>query len=144
MKVNEIEENMIIDEEKENIERNLPECEQYDKSIKVIILGDSNVGKSWLVNCLINDKFVELSSTLSIEYHSYITSINGYKIRMQIWDTAGQEKFNSLVTNYYKGSDVAIFVYSIDTEKSFKNIEKWYKILKENNKNSLNILIGNK
>ena len=60
MKVNEIEENMIIDEEKENIERNLPECEQYDKSIKVIILGDSNVGKSSLINRLINNKFVEL------------------------------------------------------------------------------------
>ena len=144
MKVNEIEENMIIDEEKENIERNLPECEQYDKSIKVIILGDSNVGKSSLINRLINNKFVELSNTLSIEYHSYITSINGYKIRMQIWDTAGQEKFNSLVTNYYKGSDVAIFVYSIDTEESFKNIERWYKLLKENNENSINILIGNK
>ena len=144
MKEKEIEDNMKIDEENENIERNLAESEQYDKSIKVIILGDSYVGKSSLINRLINNKFVELSNTLSIEYHTYVISINGYKIRMQIWDTAGQEKFNSLISNYYKNTDVAIFVYSIDKEESFQNLEMWFKHLKDNNENSLNILIGNK
>ena len=144
MKEKEVEDNMKIDEENENIERNLAESEQYDKSIKVIILGDSYVGKSSLINRLINNKFVELSNTLSIEYHTYIISINGYKIRMQIWDTAGQEKFNSLISNYYKNTDVVIFVYSIDKEESFQNLEMWFKHLKDNNENSLNILIGNK
>ena len=144
MKEKEVEDNMKIDEENENIERNLSESEQYDKSIKVIILGDSYVGKSSLINRLINNKFVELSNTLSIEYHTYVISINGYKIRMQIWDTAGQEKFNSLISNYYKNTDVAIFVYSIDKEESFQNLEMWFKHLKDNNENSLNILIGNK
>ena len=137
-------ENLMIDLEKVNIERNLVECEQYDKSIKVIILGDSYVGKSSLINRLINNKFVELSSTLSIEYHTYIISINDFKLRMQIWDTAGQEKYNSIISNYYKGTDVAIFVYSIDKEESFQNVEMWFKNLKENNNSSLNILIGNK
>ena len=112
--------------------------------IKVIILGDSYVGKSSLINRLINNKFVELSSTLSIEYHTYIISINDYKIRMQLWDTAGQEKYNSIISNYYKGTDVAIFVYSIDKQETFENIQMWYKHLKENNEDSLNILIGNK
>ena len=137
-------EKMIIDEEKLNIERNLVESELYDSSIKVIILGDSYVGKSSLINRLINNKFVELSSTLSIEYHTYIISINDYKIRMQLWDTAGQEKYNSIISNYYKGTDVAIFVYSIDKQESFENIQMWFKHLKENNEDSLNILIGNK
>ena len=137
-------EKMIIDEEKLNIERNLVESELYDSSIKVIILGDSYVGKSSLINRLINNKFVELSSTLSIEYHTYIISINDYKIRMQLWDTAGQEKYNSIISNYYKGTDVAIFVYSIDKQETFENIQMWYKHLKENNEDSLNILIGNK
>ena len=113
-------EKMIIDEEKLNIERNLVESELYDSSIKVIILGDSYVGKSSLINRLINNKFVELSSTLSIEYHTYIISINDYKIRMQLWDTAGQEKYNSIISNYYKGTDVAIFVYSIDKQETFE------------------------
>jgi small GTP-binding protein len=137
-------EKMIIDEEKLNIERNLVESELYDSSIKVIILGDSYVGKSSLINRLINNKFVDLSSTLSIEYHTYIISINDYKIRMQLWDTAGQEKYNSIISNYYKGTDVAIFVYSIDKQETFENIQMWFKHLKENNEDSLNILIGNK
>jgi len=137
-------ERIIIDDEKENIERNLVESEVYDNSIKVIILGDSYVGKSSLINRLINNKFVELTSTLSIEYHTYIISINEYKIRMQLWDTAGQEKYNSIISNYYKGTDVAIFVYSIDKQETFENIQMWFKHLKENNDNSLNILIGNK
>ena len=137
-------EKMIIDEEKLNVERNLVESELYDSSIKVIILGDSYVGKSSLINRLINNKFVELSSTLSIEYHTYIISINDYKIRMQLWDTAGQEKYNSIISNYYKGTDVAIFVYSIDKQETFENIQMWFKHLKENNEDSLNILIGNK
>ena len=137
-------ERIIMDDEKENIERNLVESEVYDNSIKVIILGDSYVGKSSLINRLINNKFVELSSTLSIEYHTYIISINDYKIRMQLWDTAGQEKYNSIISNYYKGTDVAIFVYSIDKQETFENIQMWFKHLKENNEDSLNILIGNK
>ena len=141
-----IEGNLKLIDENENydIKRNLAECEQYDKSLKVIILGDSSVGKSSLINRIKNNKFQELPSTLSIEYHSYITSVNNYTLRMQLWDTAGQEKFNAIISNYYKGTDVGIFLYSIDNEKSFNNIENWYKNLKENNENTLNILIGNK
>ena len=138
------EDKMQATEEKEEIERNLVECEQYDNSIKVIILGDSNVGKSSLINRLKNNKFADLASTLSIENHSYIISINNYKLRMQLWDTAGQERYNSIITNYYKGSDVAIFVYSIDSAETFENLSTWMKLLKENNENTLNILIGNK
>ena len=63
---------------------------------------------------------------------------------MQLWDTAGQERYNSIITNYYKGSDVAIFVYSIDSAETFENLSTWMKLLKENNENTLNILIGNK
>ena len=141
-----IEGNLKLSEENKNydIKRNLTECEQYDKSLKVIVLGDSSVGKSSLINKIKNNKFQELPSTLSIEYHSYITSVNNYTLRMQLWDTAGQEKFNAIISNYYKGTDVGIFLYSIDNEKSFNNIEIWFKNLKENNENTLNILIGNK
>ena len=101
-----------------DIKRNLAECEQYDKSLKVIVLGDSSVGKSSLIERIKNNRFQDLPSTLSIEYHSYITSVNGYTLRMQLWDTAGQEKFNSIISNYYKGTDVGIFLYAIDNQKS--------------------------
>ena len=143
----EIENNLKLTEEntKYDIKRNLAECEQYDKSLKVIVLGDSSVGKSSLIERIKNNRFQDLPSTLSIEYHSYITSVNGYTLRMQLWDTAGQEKFNSIISNYYKGTDVGIFLYAIDNEKSFQNVEIWYKNLKENTSDkTMNILIGNK
>ena len=132
------------EEEKYDIKRNLPEKDTYDRSIKVIILGDSYVGKSSIINRLINNKFADLPNTLSIEYHTYITSVNDFTLRMQLWDTAGQEKFNSIVSNYYKGTEVAIFVYSIDKEDSFINVQNWYNNLKDNNDNSKNVLLGNK
>ena len=135
------------DKDKENItiKRNLLDLEEYDKSIKVIVLGDSSVGKSSLINRLIKNEFVELSATLSLEYHTYIISLNEYSIRMQIWDTAGQEKFNSIINNYYKGTEVGIFLYSIENEDSFTNVKQWFDDLKENiGENSVNILLGNK
>ena len=126
-----------------DIKRDLPP-DKYDKSIKVILLGDSNVGKSSLINKLINKKFLNVQSTLSIEYHTYIISINEYVLRMQLWDTAGQEKFNSIIDNYYKGADIGIFLYSIDKEESFEHVKDWYNNLQSNNTYSKNILLGNK
>ena len=143
-KYNKMEEINIIEEDNIIIKRNIIENDQYDFSIKVILLGDSNVGKSSLINRLINNEYKDLTSTISIEYHTYIISINQYKIRMQLWDTGGQEKYNSIISNYYKDTEVAIFVYSIENEDSYNNIEIWYKKLKEYSQNSINILIGNK
>ena len=86
-----------------------------------------------------------MQATIAIESHSYTISCNEYRIRMQIWDTAGQEKFNSIVNNYFKGTDVGIFIYSIDNEDSFNNVKDWFNILKENNnENTINVLLGNK
>ena len=147
-KANKILENNINEEQKENIEikRNLPELEEYEKSIKVIVLGDSSVGKSSLINRLLKNEFQSLPATLAIENHTYIISLNEFTIRMQIWDTAGQEKFDSIVSNYYKGTEVGIFIYSIDQAESFRNVQTWFKKMKENNtgENSKYILLGNK
>ena len=138
--------NKIV-EEKENItiKRNLPDSDDYDNSIKVILLGDSYVGKSSLLNRLINNEFSEQQATIAIESRTYTISLNEYSIRMQIWDTAGQEKFNSIISNYYKGTDVGIFIYSINKEESFENVKDWFNVLKEKgNENSISILLGNK
>jgi small GTP-binding protein len=135
------------DDFEENIEikRSLEEKEEYDKSIKVIIIGDTNVGKSSIISRLNNQEFRELHTTLGIEHHTYLTSVNSFIIRMQIWDTAGQENFNSIINNYYKNTDVAIFVYSIDREDSFKNIQNWFNTVKEkSDQTTVNVLIGNK
>ena len=144
-KINDI--NDFYDKDKENlsIKRNLVDLEEYDRSIKIILLGDSSVGKSSLIQRLIKNEFSELPATVAIEYHTYKISINDFSIRMQIWDTAGQEKFNSIVSNYYKGTDVGIFLYSVEKANSFNNVKIWFESLKESiGQNSLNILLGNK
>lgn len=102
------------------------DTKNYDKSIKIILLGDSNVGKTSIVNCLNNTSYNNYQrKSLGLEHYNYFIKINNIIIRMQIWDTMGQEKFNSITTNYYKNSDVAIFVYSITDLNSFNKIDQW-------------------
>lgn len=114
----------------------LSEKNKYDKSIKVILLGDSSVGKSSIVNCLQKNENLQ-RKTISLEVYNYIIKIKDLVLRMQIWDTVGQEKFDSIATNYYKITDVAIFVYAINDLSSFENINHWYNEL--NNKGDINI-----
>ena len=124
---------------KEYIIEKLPDnTTDYDKSIKVILLGDSSVGKTRIINCL-DQKDILQQKTISLEYFNYSIKINNYAIRMQIWDTVGQDKFNSIVDNYYKTADIAIFVYAINDLKSFNNIENWLEKLKEKGGNSLSL-----
>lgn len=125
----------------------------YDKSIKVIILGDSNVGKSSIVNCLQQDTTLQ-RKTISLEHYNYTIKINKFILRMQIWDTVGQEKFDSITTNYYRTTDVAILVYAINDINSFNNITRWDEELNDkgyinsendsNMKSMIKVLVGNK
>ena len=124
---------------------------KYDKSIKIILLGDSGVGKTSIINCLLGngkDKFE--NDTVSLEYFNYNIKVNNYIIRMKIWDTVGHEKFNSITSNYYKTADVAVFIYAINDMNSFNNINNWFDELKDKNnaeiedKNMIKILVGNK
>jgi small GTP-binding protein len=133
----------------------------YDKSIKVIFLGDTNVGKSSVIQRLKNNTFnYNQQPTLTLEHYNLIIKINTFVLRMQIWDTAGQEKFDSITSNYYRSTDVAIFVYGIDNKESFNRIPGWIKELEDKNANTntnntnkkeenedqlmIKILIGNK
>jgi small GTP-binding protein len=132
------------------IEKLPKNCSVYDKSIKIILLGDSGVGKTSLLNCLEpNDIDLNQKKTISLEYFNYIIKANNNIIRMQIWDTVGHEKFNSIISNYYKTTDVAIFMYSIDNIESFNNINNWFNELNDkgnndNNIKTIKILLGNK
>ena len=150
--------NSTNDPPKEYIIEKLPDnTTEYDKSIKVILLGDSSVGKTRILNCL-EQRDILQQKTISLEYFNYNIKINNYTIRMQIWDTVGQDKFNSIIDNYYKTADIAIFVYAINDLKSFNNIEKWLNALNDkgnnnneninveesNDKMMIKILVGNK
>ena len=120
----------------------------YDKSIKVILLGDSSVGKSSIIERLKSDSFNNnQSATISLEHHNLIIKINSFIVRMQIWDTAGQEKFDAIASTYYKSADVVIFVYSINIRDSFDRVSQWSKQVDENSsidEQQIRILLGNK
>lgn len=139
------------------IEKLNEDAKDYDKSIKVILLGDANVGKSSIIDRLKNNPFnYNKQPTLTLEHYNLIIKINTFVLRMQIWDTAGQEKFDSITSTYYKSTDIAIFVYSIDDQKSFNRIPGWIKELEDKYTNNdkkkdnedeqfmVKILIGNK
>ena len=129
----------------------------YDKSIKIILIGDSNVGKTSIFQLLNNNQYNNYQrKSLGLQHYNYFIKINNVTIRMQIWDTVGQEKFDSLTLNYYKNTDVAIFVYAINDLNSFNKIEQWDTQLsntqiindknnEQNNENEINnnIIINN-
>ncbi len=100
---------------------------------KVILLGDSGVGKTSLIKVVTNGEFNEneFSSTYS-SYRIKELKINSQNYSLNLWDTIGQEKFRSLSEIFFKGSDIAIFVYDITSKESFDNLNYWIGKLKEN------------
>lgn len=138
-----------VEPEELKIERLKGDPKTYDRSIKVILIGDSGVGKTNILSRLVNNQFNEIHNpSLSLEYNNHSIRINNFTIRMQIWDTAGQEKTNSIIANYYRSAEVSIFVYSINNIKSYNYIQEWFKeLINENNNDNSNIkkvLLGNK
>lgn len=145
----EIEEPFRNETEEIKIERLKGDYKKYDKSIKVMLIGDSGVGKSSILSRLINNTFTDVyTPSLSLEYNNHTIKINNFIIRMQIWDTAGQEKTNSIISNYYRSAEVAIFVYAINNINSYNSIQEWFKELinesNDENSNVKKILLGNK
>jgi small GTP-binding protein len=125
----------------------LPETtDKCDLSFKIIIIGDSFVGKSSLANKAVKNKFDELySATLGFDYFSFFVKIDGKILKLQIWDTCGQEIYQSLITNFYRNSSLAIMIYAINNRSSFEHIDNWLKAIKINSNPDAKIfLIGNK
>ena len=120
--------------------------DNYDICFKLIIIGDSGVGKSSLaLNATNNIFFQDIKSTIGFEFLDFNLKIQEKKVRLQIWDTCGQEAYRSLISSFYRKSSLAIMIYSIDNEDSFKHLEEWLNEIKANsNPNIKIILIGNK
>ncbi len=101
-------------------------------TFKIILLGDAGTGKTSLINAFFNKDFNEkIYSTLSPECSKKEITIDGNKYIIDIWDTAGQEKFSSLTKIFVKGSHIIIFVYDITNEKTFNHLIKWVNIVEE-------------
>ena len=120
--------------------------EDYEFIFKVLLLGNSNVGKSSLflrfVDDIWNDTFVP---TIGVDFKIKTFNIDEKKIKMQIWDTAGQERFKNIIASYYRGAHGILLIYDVTDKDSFKNLSNWLiEIEKNASKNVLKVLIGNK
>jgi small GTP-binding protein len=118
----------------------------YDYLLKYIIIGDAAVGKSNLLIRYSQGEFnEEYRITIGVEFGVKTEDIDGKKFRIQIWDTAGQENFRSIVKGYYQNSACAIVTYDITSRKSFSNVKSWIEECKNlSSKNVLIVLVGNK
>ena len=117
-----------------------------DYKLKVVIVGDSGVGKSNLIKRFTVNEFLPNSiATVGVEFLSKSYKINDKIFKIEMWDTAGQERYKSITSAYYKGAKGALLVYDVTSAQSFENIDKWYNEIKEKtNKDIKLILIGNK
>lgn len=94
--------------------------------LKVIILGDSGVGKTSLMNQFVNRKFSnQYKATIGADFLTKEVMVDENYVTMQIWDTAGQERFQSLGVAFYRGADACILVYDVTSSKTFDNLESW-------------------
>ena len=118
-------------------------------SIKLLLLGDTSVGKSSFINRYFKNFFQEeFLSTIGLDSQNKIIKIFNDKYKLTIWDTAGQERFRSITRNYYKNADGVFLIYDVNDSENYDNITKWVNDIKENNTavdNKITIyLLGNK
>ena len=118
--------------------------EEY--KFKVVVVGDSGVGKTNLIKRFINDTFNKDSkATVGVEFLSKTYLINQEVFKIEIWDTAGQERYKSITAAYYKGAKGAMIVYDVTNQSSFDNVDKWANEIKEKAARNINLMIvGNK
>ena len=113
---------------------------------KIIFLGDQSVGKSSILNRFYQDKFEpDYQATIGLDFHSKNTEINGESIRLLLYDTAGQEKFKSLIPMYIRDANIILVVYDITIKDSFTHTEHWVNETKDlKREDAIFVLIGNK
>ena len=118
----------------------------YDLSFKIIVIGNSGVGKSSLSIQAARHTFAEnYFDTVGVEFFTMNIKLQNKVIKLQIWDTCGQEIYRSLISNFYRNSSLAVIVYSITDSSSFDSIDNWVKELKANSSPDIKVfLIGNK
>ena len=120
--------------------------QEYDYLFKVLLIGDSAVGKTSVLLRYVDDTFnPEFQTTIGVDFKISTFQLNGKVIKLQLWDTAGQDRFKTIVASYYRGAHGIILAFDITNSTSFQNITRWY----EESQNYLQksvpkLLIGNK
>ncbi|KAJ8618681.1 hypothetical protein MRB53_014867 [Persea americana] len=120
--------------------------EEYDYLFKVVLIGDSGVGKSNLLSRFTRNEFcLESKSTIGVEFATRTLQVEGKTIKAQIWDTAGQERYRAITSAYYRGALGALLVYDVTKPTTFENVSRWLKELRDHaDSNIVIMLIGNK
>jgi len=120
--------------------------QEYDYLFKLLLIGNSSVGKSSLLVRFVDDIWEEnFVPTIGVDFKLKTLEIDGKKVKLQIWDTAGQERFKNITASYYRGGNGVLVVYDITDRDSFNNLNSWLiEIEKNANKNVFKLLIGNK
>jgi Ras-related protein Rab-1A len=120
--------------------------DEYDHLFKVLLIGDSSVGKTSVLLRYVDDKFnAEFQTTIGVDFKVSTVSVNNKQIKLQLWDTAGQDRFKNIVASYYRGAHGIILVYDITNQSSFSNVQRWYDEAQNYLQKSVpKILIGNK
>ena len=125
----------------------MSEKKQKELLYKILLLGDSSVGKTCFLMRYADNTFQEIHmSTIGLDYKLKNVQLDDGKIvKIQIWDTAGQDRFRSITKNYYKGAHGIILIYDVTSRKTFENIQNWVTQIKEEVSEKVNIiLVGNK
>ncbi|VVU95738.1 Ras family [seawater metagenome] len=120
--------------------------DDYDFLFKIILIGETSVGKSSIVNSYL-DKEISNSheTTIGVDFRMKMENLDSRIAKLQIWDTAGQEKFRAITRSYYRGAHAILIVFDITNRDSFLGLEKWFKEIDENATiNPIIFLIGNK
>ena len=117
-----------------------------DFKFKIMVIGESKVGKTSLIKRYTKNKFGGVYlTTVGVDFQDKIIQIDGKKIRLQIWDTAGQERFRNVTKNYFKSSNGFLLIYDITDKESFKHLNFWNEQINLNApKNIKTVLVGNK
>eukprot|EP00249_Psilotum_nudum_P011591 c23258_g2_i1 orf=306-950(-) len=120
--------------------------DEYDYLFKVVITGDSGVGKSNLLSRFTRNEFcLESKSTIGVEFSTRTIQVDGKTIKAQIWDTAGQERYRAITSAYYRGAVGALLVYDITKQATYENVGRWLRELRDHADPSIAImLVGNK
>ena len=115
---------------------------EYDNLFKLVLLGDSCVGKSCLLVRFADDDFIEnYSATIGVDFRFRSLSHCQRKVKLQIWDTAGQERYRTITNAYYKGAEGIILVFDLFKKQSFDNLDVWLKEVEKHGKTDVEIVV---
>jgi len=118
---------------------------EYDHLFKLLIIGDSGVGKSSLLLRFADNTFSgSYITTIGVDFKIRTIDVGGEQVKLQIWDTAGQERFRTITSTYYRGTHGVIVVYDVQSAESFVNVKRWLHEIEQNCDSVNRILVGNK